>query len=44
MFITIAKAYGNEINDVEVGPISSNKQNLKPASFSNIASMLGGSN
>lgn len=41
MFITIAKAYGNEIQESDTTSVS-NKKTLKPASFTNIAAMLGG--
>lgn len=41
MFITVAKAFGNEVSNTETLSKSSNKETLQPASFTNIASMLG---
>jgi len=41
MFIMIAKASGNEVKESE-SKIGTNEKNLEPASFTNVASMLGG--
>ena len=39
MFILVAKAYGNEIQEAET---QNSNAKLQPASFTNVASMLGG--
>ncbi len=40
MFITVAKAFGNEVEEPQEN--NSNEKKLQPASFGNIANMLGG--
>lgn len=42
MFILMTKANGNEIKTSEVEQQGSNEKKLKPASFTNVAAMLGG--
>jgi len=41
MFLLVAKANGNEVKENENSK-GSNEANLQPASFTNVASMLGG--